>query len=164
MEMPVNELSVLIDDIIPMRLKKEHDLLLHNLQKIVSKHKYGKSRLAEISVSQVLGEEDFVALVTLYKSGHHIQFKNTWLNEKWEQLMQINFKDTGFSILGRLADFSGSAFEYTKEKAKEAYKYSQKLIMRSGYREDELDYDYVYDEIYIEVDDNQDFEGVYYVV
>lgn len=157
--MPVNELSLLINDVIPMRSKKDHDSLLNNLQMIVSRHKYGKSRLAEITVNQVVGEDDFTALVVLYKSGHTIKFNNSWLNQKWTQLMEISFKDAGYSIFGKVVDFSNSAYEFTKETAKKAYKASKEWLRSTEYRENMLDYEDIYEDLY-----EDDFEDIIIVV
>ena len=65
--------------------KLSHDIFLTNLQNILIKHKYSQNSMAEITVEQVLKDEDFGALVTLQKNGHSIKFNNEWMSEKWNE-------------------------------------------------------------------------------
>jgi len=65
--------------------KLSHDIFLTNLQNILIRHKYLQNSMAEITVEQVLKDEDFGALVTLQKNGHSIKFNNEWMSKKWNE-------------------------------------------------------------------------------
>jgi hypothetical protein len=81
--LPVEEIIQGLDVNIPFLPKADNDRMLDGLQSLLNTHRYGKGRFADITITQIVGNEDFDAIIRLHRQGHQITFKNHILNQKW---------------------------------------------------------------------------------